>query len=220
MKNIMPVVHLNGTSKNLLRHSYKGILNAARELRYAWDRAELHPRDYYMLTQGEKDQAAADLLSRRAAIEDIVNYAEEVLEHLDGGQEFRCKDGSQEQMKAGPTTIPADHDRHMEQVAEFMSGCVGQPVTKQMVDHIKSGVTSILEGGKELATRRREVADRTFEEYDFGPFKVTDSDGWTIDGKYWSRKVYGNTEEGRSWASFGVEFVDNSTEVRATWCQG
>ena len=39
-----------------------------------------------------------------------------------------------------------------------------------------------------LEDTRREAADAAFEAHNFGDFLVpTDTDGWTIDGIYWSR---------------------------------
>ena len=67
---------------------------------------------------------------------------------------------------------------------------------------------------------RRAAADKFFENFDFGDSTVTDSGQWEDDGIYWSRRIYGDSEDGtRFWASFGVEFDRKTTKVIDSWVE-
>ena len=71
---------------------------------------------------------------------------------------------------------------------------------------------------KMLEVDRETAAQEAYEDHDFADYIVTDSDGWTRDGKFWSRKVYGDTPKGgRFSASFGIEFDSNTSKVADTW---
>lgn len=70
---------------------------------------------------------------------------------------------------------------------------------------------------------RQVAADAAFERFNFGSDRtVTDTDGWTRDGIYWSRWVYGDDPEGtdgRFRVSFGVEFAPDGDTIVEQWAQ-
>jgi hypothetical protein len=66
---------------------------------------------------------------------------------------------------------------------------------------------------RKLLVDREEAAATALEEYDFGDFVVTDQDGWTRDGIFWSKKVYGDSPEGPDLLSFLVQFKPGNAGI-------
>ena len=72
----------------------------------------------------------------------------------------------------------------------------------------------------ELAKARLAAADSKFAAHDFGDSTVTDTDGWTQDGVYWSRWAYGDDEHGERFrVSFGVEFREGTDAIVDSWVE-
>lgn len=76
------------------------------------------------------------------------------------------------------------------------------------------------EKANKLESKRRTAADTHFENAEFENQTVTDHDGWTIDGNYWSKRVYGDNEDGsRFCSSYGVEFKKDSNKIIESWSE-
>ena len=72
----------------------------------------------------------------------------------------------------------------------------------------------------DLDKARLAVADQSFAEADFGDSVVGETGGWTIDGNFYSIKVFWEQEDGPSViGSYGVEFAPESDQVIDTWHQ-
>ena len=108
--------------------------------------------------------------------------------------------------------------------------------TKELISELEAGTLKIVPAPSTASTElaadlakveeklkadRETAAIEKFETTEFG-FTVTDQQsGWERDGKFWSKKVYGedaDTAENVS-ISFGVEFREDTAEVVDSWCE-
>jgi NTP pyrophosphatase (non-canonical NTP hydrolase) len=97
--------------------------------------------------------------------------------------------------------------------------------SKELLD--ASGITTeAAVNSMRLEALREAQANEAFQAFNFGSdIVITDSDGWTKDGRYWSRKVYGDeSPDGKEPShrialSFGVEFEEGGHEVVEKWSE-
>lgn len=78
----LPLIHLNGSSRESLQEGYREALRQARQLRLALRQQLVHARDYYPLGPGAYTEAAEVLDNHLDAIRRLERHIEEHLEHL------------------------------------------------------------------------------------------------------------------------------------------
>lgn len=78
MNRIIPLIHMNGNSKEALERQYEASNNALDEAIYKFNEIEFHPRDYYPLEDGSWDKAVEERNQVKAAFELIQDYLEEI----------------------------------------------------------------------------------------------------------------------------------------------
>lgn len=80
---VLPVVHLNGTSRESLAQMYYDAWRVANELHYKL-RQPFHLRDYYPLGDAKSAQAREQFAAQMKALEGIRAYLEAHMKHLAG----------------------------------------------------------------------------------------------------------------------------------------
>lgn len=83
MKRIIPLIHMNGNSKEVLEKQYRAADMALGEAIYKFNEIEFHPRDYYPLAlptcEVEPwDKAVEERNQVKAAFKLIQDYLEEI----------------------------------------------------------------------------------------------------------------------------------------------
>lgn len=78
MKRIIPLIHMNGNSKEVLEKQYRAADMALGEAIYKFNEIEFHPRDYYPLEEGSWDKAVEERNEVQAAFKLIQDYLEEI----------------------------------------------------------------------------------------------------------------------------------------------
>lgn len=78
----LPLIHLNGSSRESLQEGYSAALHQARQLHRALRQHLVHPRDYYPLGPGAATQASEALDEHVLALLRLERHLEEHLEHL------------------------------------------------------------------------------------------------------------------------------------------
>lgn len=78
MKRIIPLIHMNGNSKEVLEKQYRAADIAIDEAIYKFNEIEFHPRDYYPLEEGSWDKAVKERNEVQAAFKLIQDYLKEI----------------------------------------------------------------------------------------------------------------------------------------------
>lgn len=84
MKRIVPLIHMNGNSKEALERQYKAANIALDEAIYKFNEIEFHPRDYYPLALPTCDEvepwdkAVEERNQVKAAFKLIQDYLQEI----------------------------------------------------------------------------------------------------------------------------------------------
>lgn len=71
----LPLIHLNGSGRERLSEDYTALYRAAKALVDAFCDVEFHPRDYYPLEDGAFEKARNDRAEIKAAIYQVLEYA-------------------------------------------------------------------------------------------------------------------------------------------------
>ena len=82
MNTPLPVIHLNGTSRETLVSEYQAALDAVREARAALARVTVNGRDYYPIGPNALDAAIAEHRRHQRALHDVAEHLGKVLWHL------------------------------------------------------------------------------------------------------------------------------------------
>jgi hypothetical protein len=93
--------------------------------------------------------------------------------------------------------------------------------TLKIVPAPSTTTTDLAKIEEKLKADRETAAIEKFETTEFG-FTVTDQQsGWERDGKFWSKKVYGEDPDSAENVSisFGIEFREDTAEVVDSWCE-
>lgn len=83
MAKILPVIHLNGTSRAMLLRDYQKAYEALASFRDAFCQIEFHARDYYVHPQeGAWATARDERDAMQARVGELMQYLEAHLIHL------------------------------------------------------------------------------------------------------------------------------------------
>lgn len=83
MKPVIPLIHMNGNSKDKLAKQYRDAYLALDEAIYLFNQIEFHPRDYYPLEAGAWDKAVEERGEVKAAFMTIKDYLNEIRVGID-----------------------------------------------------------------------------------------------------------------------------------------
>jgi hypothetical protein len=78
MARIIPLIHLNGNSKESLEGQYEAADAALWEAVDKFNSIEFHPRDYYPLPEGSWNQALIERQEIAQAFKKIQDYIQEI----------------------------------------------------------------------------------------------------------------------------------------------
>ena len=82
MSTPLPVIHLNGTSRETLVAEYQSALDAVREARAALAKVTVNGRDYYPIGEWAIDAAIEEHQRHQRALHDVAEHLGRVLWHL------------------------------------------------------------------------------------------------------------------------------------------
>ena len=80
--DILPTVHLNGTSRKMLQEGYDAVDDALHELFEAWGKVEFNARDYYVKGPEAWEKARETRIEMSKRIREIQEYVNAHREHL------------------------------------------------------------------------------------------------------------------------------------------
>jgi hypothetical protein len=78
----LPLIHLNGNSRESLLTGYTEALRAARDAEEAFRQIDFHPRNYYPLAEGSYVLAADQKQRAQTKLHDVIAYLEAHVHHL------------------------------------------------------------------------------------------------------------------------------------------
>ena len=86
MKKItLPIIHSNGTSREMLLNPWKEVSNKIGELEYCLRKVEFHSRDYYV-REGSFDEARKEMCEMYQNLKQVKEYCDAMLFGIfDGG---------------------------------------------------------------------------------------------------------------------------------------
>lgn len=83
----LPLIHLNGSGRNMLLRHYDRALSKLRAFKEAWIGIEFHKRDYYPLGDAAWERAVAERREMHVRIADLERYLEDHLNHIHNSTE-------------------------------------------------------------------------------------------------------------------------------------
>ena len=89
MNTPLPVIHMNGTSRETLVSEYKAALDSVREATDALARVTVNGRDYYPLGDRAIYEALDEHWKHRKALHDVADHLGRVLWHLTDSEAAR-----------------------------------------------------------------------------------------------------------------------------------
>lgn len=79
---VLPLIHLNGSGKDMLLREYEAAAESLRDFMDVFLRTTLHPRDYYPLGDDAWEKALASRMEINAKLMEVENYLRRHIQSL------------------------------------------------------------------------------------------------------------------------------------------